>query len=129
MELSPVGHKGGVIGRLLLEQDIVEPGFQVHHTYPLRPAQLRSITPSVVELVLILISTLVYRNNVLADPVRLTRLLSRHQQQRRDAPRLLMGQDGANHPLRHQLIEVDVQPSFLLRAQSHRFRLDGGFVP
>ena len=77
-ELTPMRDKGRVVRRRALEDNVVEARLQINHTYPLSSTQLCPIPTRIVQLVLVLISPLVYRNDILTYPIRLTRLLTWH---------------------------------------------------
>ena len=69
---------------------VVVPGLEVYHADPFGVAKIRTVTPHVVQLIVVLVHSLIDGYNVLADPVGLSRLHSRDQQQRRHAPGLLV---------------------------------------
>jgi hypothetical protein len=71
-ELPSVGDERGIIRRLLLKGDIVEPRFEIDHAYPPGPSQLCTVPPCIVELVLVLVCLFVHRNDILTNAVRLT---------------------------------------------------------
>ena len=73
---SPVGGERRVIRGLLLEDYVVEACFEVQHADLLGPAEPGPIPLSVIQLVLVLLSAIVYRDNVLYYPVRLSQLLA-----------------------------------------------------
>ena len=62
---------------MALERDVVEAGFQIQHTNPLRPSKLGPIPPRIIELILILGHPFINRENVLAYTVGLPGLDAR----------------------------------------------------
>ena len=87
------------------------------------------VAPSVIQLIVVLVPLLIDGYNVLADPIGLSRLHPRYQQQRSYAPGLLIQQDWTNNPLAYQFVKVDVQPRLLLLAEVHQARLDANLIP
>ena len=75
----------------MLEGNIVVPGLKVYHADPFGAAQMRAIAPRIIQLIVVLVRSLVDGYNVLADPIGLSRLHPRDQQQRRHASGLLVG--------------------------------------
>ena len=69
--------KGRVVGGGGFERDVVEAGFQVQHTNPLRPSKLGSVPPHIVELILILGHLFINRDGVLIYTVGLPGLDAR----------------------------------------------------
>ena len=112
----------------MLEGDVVEAGLEVYHADPLSAPQLGAVAPCVVQLIVVLVSFLVDGHNILAHPVGLARLNPRHQQQRSNAPWLLVRQYWPDDPFRYELVQVHVQPCFLFRPQTHWARLDPKLV-
>jgi hypothetical protein len=70
-EFPSVGYKRGIIRGFLLKGDIVEPRLEIDHTYPPGPSQLCTVSPRIIELVLVLICLFVHWNYILTDAVRL----------------------------------------------------------
>ena len=79
-----------VVRRLVLEGYVVVPGLKVYHADPLSTAALRAVMPRIVQLIVVLVRSLINGYNVLADPIGLSRLHPRDQQQRRHASGLLI---------------------------------------
>ena len=79
-----------VVRRLMLERYVVVPGLKVYHADPLSAAEIRTVTPHIVQLIVVLVRLLINGYNVLADPIGLARLHPRDQQQRRHASGLLV---------------------------------------
>ncbi len=75
----------------MFERDVVKSCLQVDHAYPLGSPQLCPIPSSIIQLVLIFVGLFINGHYILAHPIRLTRLLTRHQQQRSDTARLFVG--------------------------------------
>ena len=75
----------------MLEGYAVVPGLEVYHADPFGTAQIRTVTPRIVQLIVVLMRSLIDGYNVLADPIGLSRLHPRDQQQRRHASGLLIG--------------------------------------
>ena len=75
----------------MLEGNVVVPGLEVYHADPFGAAQIRAIAPRIIQLIVVLVRSLVDGYNVLADPIGLSRLHPRDQQQRRHASGLLIG--------------------------------------
>ena len=80
-----------VVRRLVLEGYVVVPGLEVYHADPFGTAQIRAIAPRIIQLIVVLVCSLIDGYNVLADPIGLSRLHPRDQQQRRHASGLLIG--------------------------------------
>ena len=74
----------------MLERNVVVPSFEVYHAYPLGAAEVRVVTPRIIQLIVVLVGSLVDGYNVLADPIGLSILHPLDQQQRRHAPGLLV---------------------------------------
>ena len=74
----------------MLERNVVVTGLEVYHADPLGVPLLCMVAPSVVKLIVVLVCMLVNGHNILADPVGLSGLHTRYQQQRSYAPRLLI---------------------------------------
>ena len=79
-----------VVRRLVLEGYVVVPGLEVYHADPLSAAEIRAITPRIIQLIVVLIRLLIDGYDVLADPIGLSRLHPRDQQQRRHTSGLLV---------------------------------------
>ena len=79
-----------VVRRLVLEGYVVVPGLEVYHADPFGTAQIRAIAPRIIQLIVVLVRSLIDGYNVLADPIGLSRLHPRDQQQRRHASGLLV---------------------------------------
>ena len=75
----------------MLQGYVVVPGLEVYHADPFGAAQIRAIVPRIIQLIVVLVRSLVDGYNVLADPIGLSRLHPRDQQQRRHASGLLIG--------------------------------------
>ena len=75
----------------MLEGYVVVPSLEVYHADPFGTAQIRAIAPRVVQQIVVLVRSLIDGYNVLADPIGLSRLHPRDQQQRRHASGLLVG--------------------------------------
>ena len=75
----------------MLEGNVVVPGLKVYHADPFGAAQIRAIAPRIIQLIVVLVRSLIDGYNVLADPIGLSRLHPRDQQQRRHASGLLIG--------------------------------------
>ena len=75
----------------MLEGYVVVPGLEVYHADPLGTAEIRAVDLRIVQLIVVLIRSLIDGYNVLADPIGLSRLHPRDQQQRRHASGLLIG--------------------------------------
>ena len=75
----------------MLERYVVVPGLEVYHADPFGTAQIRAITLCIVQRIVVLVRPLIDGYNVLADPIGLSRLHPRDQQQRRHASGLLIG--------------------------------------
>ena len=84
----------------------MEPCLEIYHTYPFGSPQLGPVSTGVVQLVLVLISSLVDWHDVLANSVRLSGLLARHEKKRGDAPGLFMGLNRSYHSLGEELIQM-----------------------
>ena len=74
----------------MLKRYVVVPNLEVYHADPLGAAQLHAVALSIVQLIVVLIRLLVNGYNVLADPVGLSSLHPRYQQQWSYAPGLLV---------------------------------------
>ena len=74
----------------MLKRYIVVPGLEVYHADPLGAAEIRVVTSRIIRLIVVLVCLLIDGYNVLADPIGLSRLNPRDQQQRRHAPGLLV---------------------------------------
>ena len=74
----------------MLEGYVVVPGLEVYHADPFGTAQIRAIAPRIIQLIVLLVRLLIDGYNVLADPIGLSRLHPRDQQQRRHASGLLV---------------------------------------
>ena len=74
----------------MLERYVVVPGLEVYHADPLGAAEIRAVTTRIVQLIVVLICSLIDGYDVLADPIGLSRLHPRDQQQRRNAPGLFI---------------------------------------
>ena len=83
--------KRQVVRQLVLEGYVVVPGLEVYHADPFGTAQIRAIAPRIIQLIVVLVRSLIDGYNVLADPIGLSRLHPRDQQQRRHASGLLIG--------------------------------------
>ena len=75
----------------MLERYVVVPGLEVYHADPPSAAEIRAVAPRIVQLIVVLVRLLIDGYNVLADPIGLSRLHPRDQQQRRHASGLLIG--------------------------------------
>ena len=75
----------------MLEGNVVVPGLKVYHADPFGAAQIRAIAPRIIQLIVVLVRSLIDGYNVLADPIGLSRLHPRDQQQRRHASGILIG--------------------------------------
>ena len=104
------------------------PGLEVYHADPLGAAQLCAVVPNIIQLIVVLVHSLVDGYNVLADPVGLSRLHPRYQQQRSDTPGLLIRQNWTNNPLAYHFVKVDVQPCLFLWVEAHWACLDANLV-
>ena len=74
----------------MLEWYVVVPGLEVYHADPLGAAEIRAVTMRIIQLIVVLVRSLIDGYNVLADPIGLSRLHPRDQQQWRHAPGLLI---------------------------------------
>ena len=74
----------------MFEGYVVVPGLKVYHADPLSTAELHAVTPRIIQLIVVLVRLLINGYNVLADPIGLSRLHPRDQQQRRHASGLLI---------------------------------------
>ena len=74
----------------MLERYVVVPGLEVYHADPLGAANIRAVTSRVIQLIVVLVHSLIDGYDVLANPIGLSRLHPRDQQQRRHAPGLLI---------------------------------------
>ena len=74
----------------MLEGYVVVPGLEVYHADPLSAAEIRVVTPRIIQLIVVLVCLLIDGYDVLADPIGLSRLHPQDQQQWRDAPGLLV---------------------------------------
>ena len=74
----------------MLKRYVVVPGLEVYHADPLGAAEIRVVTLRIIQLIVVLVRLLIDGYNVLADPIGLSRLHPRDQQQRRHAPGLLI---------------------------------------
>ena len=90
MELSAVHGKRRVVRRLVLKGYVVVPGLEVYHADPLGVAEIRAVTPRIIQLIVVLVCSLIDGYDVLADPIGLSSLHPRDQQQRHHAPGLLI---------------------------------------
>ena len=74
----------------MLEWYVVVPSLEVYHANPFGAAKIRAIALRIVQLIVVLVCLLIDGYNVLADPIGLSRLYPRDQQQWRHAPGLLI---------------------------------------
>ena len=74
----------------MLERYVVVPGLEIYHADPLGAAEIRAVTPRIVQLIVVLVCPLIDGYNVLANPIGLSRLHPRDQQQWRHTPGLLV---------------------------------------
>ena len=74
----------------MLERYVVVPGLEVYHTDLLGVAEICVVTLHIIQLIVVLIRLLIDGYNVLADPIGLSRLHSRDQQQRCYTPGLFV---------------------------------------
>ena len=74
----------------MLEWYVVVPGLEIYHADPLGTAEIRAITLRIVQLIVVLVCPLIDGYNVLANPIGLSRLHPRYQQQWRNTPGLLV---------------------------------------
>ena len=74
----------------MLERYVVVPGLEVYHADPLGMAKIRAVIPRIIQLIVVLVCPLIDGYDVLANPIGLSRLHPRYQQQRRHAPGLLV---------------------------------------
>ena len=58
----------------MLKWNVVVLSLEVYHADPFGVPQLCTVAPSVVQLIVVLVSLLIDGHNVLADPIRLSRL-------------------------------------------------------
>ena len=75
----------------MLEGYVVVPGLEVYHADPFGTAQICAIALRIIQRIVVLVRSLIDGYNVLADPIGLSRLHPRDQQQRRHASGLLIG--------------------------------------
>ena len=75
----------------MFERYVVVPGLEVYHADPFGVAKIHSIMLRIVQLIVVLVRSLIDGYNVLADPIGLSRLHPRDQQQQRHASGLLIG--------------------------------------
>ena len=75
----------------MLEGNVVVPGLKVYHADPFGTAQIRVIAPRIIQLIVVLVRSLIDGYNILADPIGLSGLHPRDQQQRHHASGLLVG--------------------------------------
>ena len=78
------------VRRLVLERYVVVPGLEVYHADPPSAAEIRALAPRIVQLIVVLVHSLINGYNVLTDPIGLSGLYPRDQQQRRHASGLLV---------------------------------------
>ena len=123
-----MGNEGRVVRRDALKWDTVEASLQVQHANPLSLPELQPVPPHVIALIVVLGHTFMDWDNVLAYPVGLPGLNAWYKQQQRNTLQLFPWQDGANHSLSYQLVQVDTQLGFLLRMQVGRLCPDGHSV-
>ena len=74
----------------MLERYVVVPSLEVYHADPLGVTEICTVAPRIIQLIVVLICSLIDRYNVLADPIGLSGLHPRDQQQRCYAPGLLV---------------------------------------
>ena len=74
----------------MLKWYVVVPGLEVYHADPLGSAKIRVVASRIIQLIVVLIRLLIDGYNVVADPIWLSRLHPRDQQQWRHAPGLLI---------------------------------------
>ena len=79
-----------MLRQLVLEWNVVVPGLEVYHADPLGAAKICAVTLRIIQLITVLVRSLIDGYNVLADPIGLSRLHPRDQQQRHHAPGLLV---------------------------------------
>ena len=79
-----------VVRRFVLERYVLIPGLEVYHADPLGLAEIRAVALRIIQLIVVLVCLLIYGYNVLADPIGLSRLHPRDQQQWRHASGLLV---------------------------------------
>ena len=74
----------------MLKRYVVVPGLEVYHADPLGMAEICAVTLRIIQLIVVLVRLLIGGYDVLADPIGLSRLHPRDQQQWRHAPGLLI---------------------------------------
>ena len=74
----------------MLERYVVVPSLKVYHADPFGTAQIRAIALRIIQLIVVLVRSLIDGYNVLADPIGLSRLHPRDQQQWRRASGLVV---------------------------------------
>ena len=77
----------------MLERYVVVPSLEVYHADPLGTAEIRAVTPRIIQFIVVLVGPLIDGYDVLANPIGLSRLYPWYQQQRRNAPGLLVWQN------------------------------------
>ena len=75
----------------MFERNVVVPGLEVYHADLFGAAKIRIVSPRIIQLIVVLVHLLIDGHNVLADPIGLSRLHPRDQQQWRHASGLLVG--------------------------------------
>ena len=90
MVLPAVRCERRVVRRLVLKRYVVVPSLKVYHADPLGAAEIRTVMSRIIQLIVVLVRLLIDGYNVLANPIGLSRLHPRDQQQWHHAPGLLI---------------------------------------